>query len=113
MIYRHEIKKESLEGFIEVELFNYKERMEALKAMNFKVEKGEVNVNSDQIDTLSRMVAMVRSRVKQVNLIIVGTKDKFVVFDDLEYYDVYNELINELGGLLFNGIKVSSFLKKS
>ncbi len=104
---------ETLEGFVEIKLLKYNDRMKVLESLNLKPNKeGEVTVNKDTIDQLSKIRERLVDQITKVDLKHKDSGLHFKSLDDLEYYEEYQEVVNSLSGILLNGVKLGNGSKK-
>jgi len=96
------------EGFVELKVPNYKERLRMAQDLNLSSIADAPMV--DQIDKLSGLHDAVLAHVNAVDLKFEGIV--FNSVDDLEYYKEGYELINEIGGVLMSGITLGKPLPK-
>ena len=111
MIYRWEVNKskeglEKVEGHVDINVPKAQERMELLKSVNLKVEDGKASFNNDQVDSIIKINKAVHDRVASINLKI--EEREITSVDELEYYSIYQLVMNNLSNILFNGIPLGN-----
>src|SRR4030042_4318261 len=96
-VFKYNIDTESFEGFAEIEVPNYQERISILKTMNFDIKtSGEIDTKTaiDRIADIERLVS------KHVKVIYVKSKQddsEIRSIEDLGYYSEGSKLINTIG----------------
>ena len=113
MIYNWQAK-EPFEGHISMEVLLHDDRMKILSDLNLEAGSGgEVKLNKDMISQLSKMKTHVAKYIKEVRLVHIETGTVFNSLADLEYYEEYQEVLNELSGIMLNGVKLGNGLRKA
>lgn len=108
MIYKYVLDKEWGKGEVQITFPKYKERIQMLKDMNFNLNAKEVNISSEQVDLLGKMYDLVMKRIVSFNITLAGEDKPINSLEDIECYDFFNQLIGDLGGVLFNGMKLGN-----
>ncbi len=92
------------EGFVEIDLPKYIQRLKYLKDANFKInEKGEVANSAGGLDTTIFAVELAEKHIKKVELKHVETGDEMKKVDDLQFHPEGGEILTEIGFLVLNG----------
>lgn len=112
MIFTYTIKKdefENIEGFITLDIPSRKERLEIFKEVNLGTDNNELTVaKKDNVQLAMKLDEIAKKYVKEV---YIHNKNKtFIInnFDELEYYDFYQVLINKLVSFIFNGVPLGN-----
>ena len=94
------------QGKIILNALKYAERMNLIKDVNFKVKENSVELNTDQIDSIVKIIEVAEKHVVSVDLIRLSDQVEFKCFDDLSYDKDGSLLINELGNVILSGVKL-------
>lgn len=111
MIYRW-VPEKPLEGFIEVELPGYDDRLKLLEKLNVKISgSGQVEFGSgSRLEELRLGKEEVYSRIKSFEL-RYGEKE-FKTLSELECFSEFSEVLNSLVFLVFNGVSLGNVFGK-
>lgn len=93
-------------GHVVIDVPTYKERISLVKAMEFKAnEKGEL-VENDSFSKAEFLVGLAEKHLKKID---VKNKEgvKFTSFEDLNYEKDGADLINRIGAMVLEGVKLS------
>lgn len=106
MNFKKVIKKNNYEVTVVLNLLKHAERMKIIKDLNFKVdEKGEAVKNtSDSIDQLEKLTEILKQRCASIH--IVCQNKTYSSFEEIEYFEEYSEIINDLISTLLAGVKM-------
>ena len=107
MIYKMKFEKMGFDGFIEVDLFPLKQRLEMLKKISIEMKDGVAN-QSDALTSTIELTNIAKERIKKVDLKMNGLE--FTSIDDLEFYKEGVDILNEISGVLINGISLGESL---
>lgn len=92
-------------GLVKLRVPTYKERLEIIKKLNYKVGKdGELEAKSTQFDSATEIMDLVEKHVVSVELTLES--DVITSLEDLGYYMEGSQLINELANVIIGGIKL-------
>lgn len=106
---RMEPKTEGFKGFVMVDMPRHLERLELLKGVNYssskdgEVKAGQLESGVEIAKVLAREVA---KRVTELQLEYVPTGLVFEKLEDLEVYEEGVAVINEIGAVILNGLKL-------
>lgn len=103
MIFKKEYIKNGYSVVVELELLKYKDRLRLIKEMNFQV-KPDGSIDGNPIDQMERLTESVRKQIKSIK--IKTSEKEYTSLDELEYFVEYSEIINELIGIVMNGVKM-------
>jgi hypothetical protein len=109
MLYDYRPNPELFDGVISVEIPRYKERLDLVKKLNITQKDGEVSV--EQFDNISLVRDIVIDRIRKVELFIKGNGQQIGSMDDLEFFEEFNVILQEISALIFNGIKLGNAKK--
>jgi hypothetical protein len=70
-------------------------------------------VTLDQVGNLEKIIEIVLKQIKSVNLEVPTLGLVIDKIEDLECYEEFNLIVNELSALIFNGIKLGNLKKIS
>jgi len=102
------------EGYVEMEIVKYQERMKILNDLNMKANStGEVVLNKDMIDQLDKMREYVLKYIRKFAIVHKDSGTEFNSLEELEFYEEYQEVLNSLSGLMLNGAKLGNSRKKA
>jgi hypothetical protein len=105
--------KEPFRGCVEMDRLSHDQRMEILNDLNLQADSaGEVKINKDMLSKLSKIKEHVNKHVKKVDLEHIDSGMCFKSLTELEYYEEFQEVLNELSGILLNGFKLGNLSKK-
>ena len=95
-------------GHVVFDMPGYADRKVAINAFGIKInEKGELDYLSIQpIELQIKMFEFTKKHVRSVELEHKATGEKFQKFEDLEYSPYCDELLEDLGSILMNGIRL-------
>jgi hypothetical protein len=98
-------KYENISGTLILSVPTYRERLKMIKECNFKVsEEGNVNINSDTIDSLIKLLDVTEPFFKKIDLKCHDIKAK--TFEDLETYSEFDALLSEAATSILNAGKL-------
>lgn len=96
------------EGEIKLDLPSYKERIQMVKALNFKTENNKAEVGDNNIDEALKVLDLVEKHVKAVDLVRSADGLEFKSLEDLGYDSDGSELINEIGRVILGGTRLGN-----
>jgi hypothetical protein len=101
-------KVEHLTGEIEIGRLTYVEKMKLLKELNisYEGEDRKIIINADPIDQIITMKNYVDKKVKRVELEYKGKK--ITNWSELEYYSFFQEIMNEINSMIFEGAELGN-----
>jgi len=101
------------DGFIEVEIPSYKERIKLIKQFKTTVGSDQITITEDQaIDELDKIIELASAKVKAVNLMVEKGSYQFSRLEDLESFAEYPILIGAIGKILLQGISLGNLQGK-
>ena len=103
MIFKKEWIKNGYSVIVELELLKYKDRIKLIKDMNFQV-KGDGSIDGNPVDQMEKLTDIVRKQIRSIR--IKTSEREYTSLDELEYFVEYSEIINELIGVVLNGVKM-------
>jgi len=103
MIFKKEWIKNSYSVIVELELLKYKDRIKLIKDMNFQV-KPDGSIDGNPLDQMEKLTDTVRRQIKSIR--IKTSEREYTSLEELEYFVEYSEIINELIGVVMNGVKM-------
>jgi hypothetical protein len=97
-------------GYVSIEIPSYPQRLKYIKECQFQVakdDKGQVVVSESMsnIDALIKMVELAKVHVKEVK-VTKCDEDVYKTFADMLDDADCDEMINEISGIILNGIKL-------
>jgi hypothetical protein len=103
MIYRKEFLMNGKNiGYAEIEIPRWSERMEIIKGLSLEI-KDETNVATFQgLDAINKIIEIVKRFIKKVEVNLNNAKIEDI--EDLLCFEDGLKLIQELGGIVTNGI---------
>lgn len=107
MIFKKEWIKNSYSVIVELELLKYKDRIKLIKDMNFQV-KSDGSIDGNPLDQMEKLTDTVRRQIKSIR--IKASEKEYTSLEELEYFVEYSEIINELIGVVMNGVKMGEAL---
>lgn len=102
MILNKTIIKSNFSVEIQLELLKYSERIKLLKEMNFQEKDGKIDGNA--VDQASKLEELVKKQIKSIK--VKTASKEFNSIEELEYFDEYTEIINELSIIVLRGPKM-------
>jgi hypothetical protein len=105
------LKPEGFEGFIEITLPDYAQRLQYAAEANFKFGKDEQgnNIVEASKDTLLSMVSVlkhVREHIKEVKIKHLESGTEFISIDDVLADSIFDSVMQEIAGILLNGVRL-------
>jgi hypothetical protein len=97
---------DGVEGEIDLDLLTYVERIKFMKLLNLQVIDGEVHLKTDNLDQLIYIKELLDKKVTSVNVLIGSTRINY--WDDLQYCEHFQTILNKVSTCLFNGAKIGS-----
>ena len=103
---KYEVKAKGWSGHVMIDMPSYKEKLAILKEVNIKVGAGGAVASDDNaMEMVEKLYAKMEKLVKAVDLVHEGgTEVKSL--DDLGYYAEGQEVIQEIQGVLTQGISL-------
>lgn len=105
MLYTKKIENEKFSAEITVRIPKYMERIKLIKEVNFAISSdGKLEQNS--LDSIEKMAEIALKYIEKIS-IKVG-QNEFSNLSDLEYYQEYSEIVNEVIVIVLNGIPLGN-----
>lgn len=107
-------KGEVFEGYVMIRMPKFKERLALIKGLGISTdEKGEVGMNDDSLEKAAQLVGIAHEHVESVQLKHVESGIEFSSMDDLDMYEEGTQLIQEIAGMVINGVKLGKISSES
>ena len=100
----YKVKADGWKGTVVINMPSYKEKLAILKEMKIKVGANGAEAVDDPMEFAERLFEKAESMVKSVDLSFGG--EKFKDLDSLGYYAEGQAVLNELQGILTQGISL-------
>lgn len=101
-------KENDFSGVIRLAVPKYKARLELVKDLGIKyTDDGKADLGQS-MDSAIKLFDMVEKHVKKVAIVHKKTKIEIKSLEDLEYHPEGQVIINELSGLLINGVPLGN-----
>lgn len=106
------IRIEGFEGAIEFKLPKFKERIEELKKYGFNNSAdGVMPADDTATDTIDKMIELLNSRIIKIDLTHTESGMTFTSLDELEYYEEFGTIINEISSIYAKGVSLGNVQK--
>lgn len=106
MIHIHKAK--GFKGDIKVRMLKFKERLDVIKSLNIVAKDGEIEISNDNLDKFEKLADIVKKQIHEMDLVHSKSGKEFKCIDDLEYFEEYTVIINDLAGILLNGVSLGN-----
>ena len=93
-------------GHVVMRLPSFDEKFELLESLNVKQNGGEVEVDSNQIAMIRKMVAASQKFYVEVSL--TDGVETVNSFDDMQYIEDMHQVLAEIAGKMMDGFKVGN-----
>lgn len=104
----YDLKKyEKITGKLTLSIPTYRQRLKMIKDCQFQIDNktGQVNINSDTIDSIIKLLDVTKEHFKKIDL-RYGTDIHVKNFDQLESYSEFDTLLIEAASSILNAGKL-------
>ncbi|MGV8130803.1 MAG: hypothetical protein ACP5N7_01745 [Candidatus Pacearchaeota archaeon] len=100
------ILQEKVKGEIVIEIVKAQERLKLIKDLNLTQVNDKIEINEEMLDRIEKMNDIARNKISSINLVIGDIN--ITTLEELEYFDIYQLIMNEICGIILNGIPLGN-----